>query len=107
LHFFGERSGKSVYVDLDGIPAFGFDKELVSFSFGKTVDLIFYAWAIPWADTVDATGKHGTSLKTCSQFLVHFGTGISDPAAPLGFWFFDIEVGEADDLFIARLFFHF
>ena len=65
LYFFGERGGKAVDINLDGIPAFGFNKKLVSVSFCKAIDLVFDAWTIPGTSAFYPSRIHWASIETC------------------------------------------
>src|SRR5690625_267852 len=67
LNVFRQRSGKSVYIIFNRIPAFGFDKNLMSFPFGKPVNLIFNRRAIPGSGTLNSSVEHGRPIKTASE----------------------------------------
>ena len=47
---------------------------------GKTVDFVFDARAVTWADTFDLAGKHGTTVKARADDVVGTLIGMGDPA---------------------------
>src|SRR5579859_840777 len=106
LYLFGEGGGETVHIDLDGVPAFRFDEELMAFAFGEAIDLIFYAWAVAGPYPFDAAGVHRAPVKPSLQDLMNGCIRIGDPAAflPAGFW--NIEIGETNYFFIPALLLH-
>src|ERR1700744_569903 len=71
LYLFRERGRKSVDIYFHGVPTFGFDKELMSFSFREAVDFVFDAGAIAWSNAFDTTGIHRTAVKTGFENIVN------------------------------------
>src|SRR5258708_7814625 len=65
LYFFGERSRESIYIDLDSVPALGFDEQLMAVAFRKPVDLILDAWTITGPYPFDPACIHWASIKPC------------------------------------------
>src|SRR6185437_1821371 len=107
LDLFGKGCREAIHIDLDGIPTFRFDEELVSVSFRETIDLIFNAWTIPWSYSFDPSGIHRASVEACFEDIVDGLIGVGDPAASLLGGFGNVEVGETNYVFITFLFFHF
>src|SRR6185312_10607457 len=107
LHFFGKGGRKSIHIDLHGVPAFRLDEQLVSFPFGKPVDLVFDAGAVARAHAFNPAGIHGTAVKSRFQDIMYGLVGVGDPAAllPQGFW--RRKKGKADNPRVSLLFFHF
>ena len=50
---------------------------------GKTVDFVFDARAVTWADTFNLAHKHGTAVKARADDVVGAFIGMGDPARHL------------------------
>ena len=101
LNFFRQRGGKAIDVDFDCIPPFGLDEQLVAVPFGEAVDLVFDAGAVAGSNTLDATTKHGTSVKAGFEDIVDGWVGVGDPAASLGLGFMDVQKGEPRPMWVS------
>src|SRR4030095_3062151 len=76
-------------------------------SFSKSIDLVLYAWTIPWSDSLYLATKHGASVKSGSKYIMYIFICICDPAASLCLRLFGFKKGKAHYFIISRLLFHF
>ena len=50
---------------------------------GKPIDLVFHAWAVPWANTFYFSHEHGASVKARPNDVVRSLIGMRDPTRHL------------------------
>ena len=79
----GERGAHAVEVDLVGVEALGFEKELVGVLVGKLDDLVFDGGAVARADGVDLAAVHGRAMDVVADDAMGFGRGVGDVAGHL------------------------
>ena len=60
---------------------------------GKTIDLVFYARAIAWPNTIDLAGEHRASVKARANDVVGALIGVGDPTSTL----FGVHVSAAHE----------
>ena len=78
LYIFWQGGTETIDVNLNGVPSFGFYKNLMSVSICKTRYFIFYTWAIPRATTFDRAIKHRGTIETCAEQFMCLLIGIGD-----------------------------
>jgi hypothetical protein len=85
LDILGKRRGESVHIDFYRVPTLRLYKDLMSVSFGESIDLVFYGWAVSWTQAFDSTLEHWRSIKPFLELAMNIVIGICDPAADLSF----------------------
>ena len=66
-----------------GGQALGFQEDLVAVFVGKSIDLVFHAWAITRPNAFNFPHEHGASVKARSNDLVGSLVGVSNPTRHL------------------------
>ena len=84
LNVLRQAGAEPIHIHLNGFPPFRFNKQLVRIFGVKALNFIFYAWAIPWTETLNSTIEHGGSIEPFSEQIVDIAVGVSDVAASLG-----------------------
>ena len=78
-----QTGGYAVRIQLIGLQALWFDKNLVTGFVGKPDNLVFYGGAIARPHALDHSRVHGRKLQPCSNNVVAFFIGGGDMAVDL------------------------
>ncbi len=76
LDFFGQPGKETLDIDLAGMPALGFEEQLVAFLVGEAHHFLLKAGAVAWTGGVDSPWSDGRAVEVVAHDLQCIRRGV-------------------------------